>query len=325
MKSYTHPLKAFKKRGARRFQRELFYNLIRTYRSRKGYTPLSLWTDLREAETRWYNTWSTDKGRHMGDPYILMLDFRAAAMDGAVKLEDIIDLSTSEKIREYFSGHVHDWEVKQMREQGLGICWKGYRDLWRFMYVVEADGQTTKRLCDLLDLDDFGDPFWRDQHGSQPSSSTSEASSGADMPPLVFSNDDSNSQPVLEPTTALPHLGNIGSHLLPREPSQAMPKTTSTSSEQLAAPNGPTSNPEGSQPKRIAVAQASIVAAEAADIPQPCASQQCVTTAPSMVINDQETAPEDSFSILIPPDLGSGENGWQHPSDGSVISPVLQC
>ena len=62
-------------------------------------------------------------------------------MDGAVKLEDIIDLSTSEKNREYFSGHVHDWEVEQMQEQGLGICWKGYRDLWRFMYVVEADGQ----------------------------------------------------------------------------------------------------------------------------------------------------------------------------------------
>ena len=227
----------------------------------------------------------------MGDPYILMLDFRAAAMDGAAKLEDIIDLSTSEKIREYFSGHVHDWEVKQMRVQGLGICWKGYRDLWRFMYVVEADGQTTKRLCDLLDLDDFGDPFWRDQHGSQPSSSTSEASSGADMPPLVFSNDDSNSQPVLEP-------------------SQAMPKTTSTSSEQLAAPNGPTSNPEGSQPKKIAVAQASIVAAEAADIPQP---------SPSMVIND-----EDSYNILIPSDFASRENGWQQPSQGSVIRPVLQ-
>ena len=179
------------------------------------------------------------------------------------------------------------------------------------MFVVGPNGQRTKRLFDLLDLNDFGNPVWRDQHGSQPSSSTSGASSDADMPPLVFSNDDSNSQPVLEPTTALPHLGNIGSHLLPREPSQAMLKTTSTSSEQLAAPNGPTSNPEGSQPKKIAVAQASIVAAEAADIPQP---------SPSMVIND-----EDSYNILILPDFASGENGWQQPSQGSVIPPVLQC
>ena len=91
----------------------------------------------------------------MGEPYIVVLDFHAAARDGAVHPEDIIDLSTWEKIAKYFRGHVPDGDVKNMRDQGLGICWKGWRDLWRFIFVVGPNGQRTRLLEHLHPRDDW--------------------------------------------------------------------------------------------------------------------------------------------------------------------------
>ena len=155
MRSYRHELKDLKLRGARRFKRKLFWNLKNAYKGPRGYTPLALWTDSREAVTRWDNTWSTFKGGQMGEPYIVVLDFHAAARDGAVHPEDIIDLSTLEKIANYFRGHVPGGDVKNMREQGLGICWKGWRDLWRFMFVVGPNGQRTRLLEHLHPRDDW--------------------------------------------------------------------------------------------------------------------------------------------------------------------------
>ena len=206
----------------------------------KGYTPLNLFQgSLGRCRRRLINTTSTHKGRRMGPAYMVKLDFHQAALKSVLLPHDIIDLTTKESMIAYWGDFLENEELAKLKPPGIGFCWKGFRDLWRFMFLIRDDGIAWGCLHDYIDLDDNGDPFLRQYadaeptrpHGSQPTPASSEqvaappnvAAAATDLPDKLAS-------PTLQLSGARsPVMSNDQS-------SEQVAETTSPSSEQVAAP-----------------------------------------------------------------------------------------
>ena len=181
LKCVEHPLKDAFRHGPE-FKWDLFDNLRGQY-GPKGYTPLNLFQgSLGRCRRRLINTTSTHKGRRMGPAYMVKLDFRQAALKSVLLPHDIIDLTTKESMIAYWGDFLENEELAKLKPPGIGFCWKGFRDLWRFMSLIYDDGTVGGCLNDYIDLDDNGDPVWRGQadaeptrpHGSQSDPASSE-------------------------------------------------------------------------------------------------------------------------------------------------------